>query len=51
VAFTVAAVAAALAAGRVGTRVETERLSRWFAYLVLLVAAAVLAQIGADLLT
>lgn len=50
-AFTVAAVAAALAAGRVGTRVDTARLSRWFAYLVLLVAAAVLAQVGAELLT
>ena len=51
VAFTLAAVAAALAAGRVGTQLDTARLRRWFASLVFLVAAAVLVRIGGDLLT
>jgi hypothetical protein len=51
IAFTAAAVATALAAGRLGTRLDTVRLRRWFAYLVFVVAAAVLVQIGAGLLT
>ncbi|MCV2488555.1 sulfite exporter TauE/SafE family protein [Geodermatophilus sp. YIM 151500] len=45
-AFSVAAVGAALAAGRVGSRLDTARLRRWFAYLVFAVAALVLAQLG-----
>ena len=51
IAFTAAAVATALAAGRLGTRLDTVRLRRWFAYLVFVVAAAVLVQIGTGLLT
>ncbi|MGY2084337.1 TSUP family transporter [Blastococcus sp. SYSU DS0539] len=50
VAFTAAAVIAALAAGGLGSRLDTARLRRWFAYLVLLVAAAILVQIAAGLL-
>ena len=50
VAFTAAAVVAALAAGRLATRVDMARLRRWFAYLVFVVAAAVLVQIAAGLL-
>jgi uncharacterized membrane protein YfcA len=51
IAFTAAAVVTALAAGRLATRLDTVRLRRWFAYLVFVVAAAVLVQIGAGLLT
>jgi uncharacterized membrane protein YfcA len=50
IAFTAAAVVTALAAGRLATRLDTVRLRRWFAYLVFVVAAAVLVQIGAGLL-
>ena len=50
VAFTGAAVLTALAAGRLGSRVDTTRLRRWFAYLVFTVAAGILVQIGAGLL-
>jgi uncharacterized protein len=45
VAFTAAAVLAALAVGRVATRLDTARLRRWFAYLVFVVATGILAQI------
>jgi hypothetical protein len=51
IAFTAAAVVTALAAGRLATRLDTVRLRRWFAYLVFVVAAAVLVQIGAGLLS
>lgn len=50
VAFTAAAVVAALAVARFGARAGTERLRRWFAYLVFTVAAGILVQIGAGLL-
>jgi uncharacterized protein len=50
VAFTAAAVAAALAAGRLARRLDTDRLRRWFAYLVFVVAAGILVQITAGLL-
>jgi uncharacterized membrane protein YfcA len=50
VAFTAAAVVAALAAGRLGMRLDTARLRRWFAYLVLVVAAAILVHVGTSLL-
>ncbi|MFD2093511.1 sulfite exporter TauE/SafE family protein [Blastococcus deserti] len=46
VVFTGAAVVAALVSGRVAVRVDTERLRRWFAYLVLAVAVAVVLQIS-----
>lgn len=39
--FVMAAMAASAVAGRVGTRVDTTRLQRWFAYLVLAVAVYV----------
>jgi uncharacterized membrane protein YfcA len=51
VAFTAAAVVTALAAGRLGSRVDTARLRRWFAYLVFTVAAGILVQIAATLAT
>ncbi|MGY1737312.1 sulfite exporter TauE/SafE family protein [Geodermatophilus sp. SYSU D00684] len=51
VAFTAAAVVTALAAGRLGSRLDTARLRRWFAYLVFTVAAGILVQIGAALAT
>jgi uncharacterized membrane protein YfcA len=51
VAFTAAAVAAAPVAGRLGTRTDTARLRRWFAYLVFAVAGTILLQIAATLLT
>lgn len=51
VAFAAAAVAAALLAARLGERLDTERLRRWFARLVLAVAAVVLVQVGAGLVT
>lgn len=41
-----AAAVAAVTAGRLGSRVPTERLRRWFAWLVLGIAATVLAEIG-----
>jgi uncharacterized membrane protein YfcA len=50
VAVTVTAAVAAAAAGRMGSRLSTDRLRRWFAYLVLTVAVAVLAEIGIGLL-
>jgi uncharacterized membrane protein YfcA len=50
VAFTAAAAVAALAAGRLGMRLDTLRLRRWFAYLVLVVAAAILVHVGTSLL-
>jgi hypothetical protein len=50
VAFTTAAVVAALVAARFGARAGTDRLRRWFAYLVLTVAAGILVQLGAGLL-
>jgi uncharacterized membrane protein YfcA len=50
IAFTAAAVVTALAAGRLATRLDTTRLRRWFAYLVLVVAAGILVQIIAGLL-
>lgn len=48
VGFTAAAVVAALVAGRLGAGLDTDRLKRWFAWLVLAVAAFVLARIGID---
>lgn len=45
VAFTAAAVLGSVAAGRLGRRVPTARLQRWFAYLVFAVAAFVIAQV------
>ncbi|GGK29282.1 UPF0721 transmembrane protein [Pilimelia terevasa] len=42
--FTAAAVAGSLGAARFGRRLPADRLRRWFAYLVLLVAAAVATQ-------
>jgi uncharacterized membrane protein YfcA len=50
VAFTAAAVVAALAAGGLGRQLDTARLRRWFAYLVLVVAALMLVQVGAALI-
>jgi uncharacterized membrane protein YfcA len=44
--FTAAAVVAALVAGRLGAHLDTGRLKRWFAWLVLAVAALVLVQVG-----
>jgi uncharacterized membrane protein YfcA len=41
-AFVAAAMATSLVAGHVGTRTDTDRLQRWFAYLVFAVAAYVL---------
>ncbi|KUI43323.1 permease [Mycobacterium sp. IS-1590] len=41
-AFVTAAMAASLVAGYFGTRVDTDRLQRWFAYLVFAIAAFVL---------
>ena len=43
-AFTGAAIVGSLAAGRLAPQLPGERLRRWFAYLVLLVAAYVIAQ-------
>jgi uncharacterized protein len=50
VAFTAAAVVTAVAAGRLGATVDTDRLRRWFAWLVLGVAAVIAIQLVADLL-
>jgi uncharacterized membrane protein YfcA len=50
VAFTGAAVTAALVAGRYGTRVDTTELRRWFAWLVFAVAALIAVQLSAVLL-
>ena len=44
VAFTIAAVLGSLATGHLAPRLPGERLRRWFAYLVLAVAAYVIAQ-------
>jgi uncharacterized membrane protein YfcA len=41
-AFVVAAMATSLAAGYLGSKTDTARLQRWFAYLVFAVAAYVL---------
>ena len=35
----------ALAAGRLGARLSTDKLQRWFAYLVFVVAAFVIVQV------
>jgi uncharacterized membrane protein YfcA len=48
VAFTGAAVLGSLAAGRLAPRLPGERLRRWFAYLVLVVAVYVVAQTVLD---
>ena len=45
--FTVAAVMAALVAGRIATRLPADRLRRWFAWLVIAVAAYVAARVAA----
>lgn len=45
-AFAASAIAGSLVAGRFATRVPAGRLRRWFAYLVLLVAALVLVQLA-----
>ena len=50
IAFTGAAVIAALVISRLATRLDTARLRRWFAYLVLVVAAGIFVQIAAGLL-
>lgn len=50
IAFTAAAVVSATAAGRLGVRLHTDRLRRWFAYLVFAVAVGILVQIAAGLL-
>ena len=50
-AFTAAAVLAALAAGRLGSRTDTDRIRRWFAWLVLGVAGLMAVQVLVDLLT
>ncbi|WP_040337046.1 sulfite exporter TauE/SafE family protein [Candidatus Blastococcus massiliensis] len=51
VAFTAAAVAAALVAGRLAARTDTDRLRRWFAWLVLAVAGLIATQLLVDLLS
>ncbi|WP_116452173.1 sulfite exporter TauE/SafE family protein [Blastococcus litoris] len=51
VAVTLAAATAAVLAARLSTRLPTDRLRRWFGVLVLVVAAAVLAEVGHGLLT
>ena len=50
VAFTAAAVVAALAAGRLATRLDTARLRRWFAYLVFPVAVGIVVEVAVSLL-
>lgn len=47
VAFTTAAVVSAMVAARLGARADNDRLRRWFAYLVLTVAAGIFVQIAA----
>ncbi|RBY91283.1 sulfite exporter TauE/SafE family protein [Blastococcus sp. TF02A-30] len=47
--FTGAAVVAALVTGRVGARIPTDRLRRWFAWLVLTVAGLIATQLTVDL--
>ena len=49
-AFTAAAVVSAVAAGRLGAKADTDRLRRWFAWLVLVVAAVIATQLLVDLL-
>jgi uncharacterized membrane protein YfcA len=51
VAVSITAAAAAAVAGRVGSRLPTDRLRRWFAYLVLAVAVIVLGELGFRLIT
>ncbi|SDE85371.1 hypothetical protein SAMN05660485_01869 [Blastococcus fimeti] len=50
VAFTGAAVVAAVGAGRYATRIGTDRLRRWFAWFVLAVAGLIAVQLGLGLL-
>ena len=50
VAFTAVAVLSALVAAKAGTRLNTDRLRRWFAYLVYVVAAGILVQLAVGLL-
>ena len=49
-AFTVVAAGTALATGRLATRMDTDRLRRWFAYLVFVIAAVILVDVAAGLL-
>jgi uncharacterized protein len=48
-AFTIAAIVGALVAGRVTNRLSAERLRRWFAYLVLAVAAYIVVRAALEL--
>ena len=48
-AFTGAAVVAAMVTGRVGAHIHTDRLRRWFAWLVLTVAGLIATQLTVDL--
>ena len=48
-AFTGAAVVAAMVSGRVGAHIHTDRLRRWFAWLVLTVAGLIATQLTVDL--
>jgi uncharacterized membrane protein YfcA len=50
IAFTCAAVVAAVAAGRFAARSDTDRLRRWFAWLILAVAGFIVTQVIVDLL-
>lgn len=50
-AFTAAAVVSAVAAGRLGAKADTDRLRRWFAWLVLVVAAVIATRLLVDLLS
>ncbi|WP_104522465.1 sulfite exporter TauE/SafE family protein [Blastococcus atacamensis] len=50
-AFTGAAVISAVAAGRLGARMDTPRMRRWFAWLVLAVATLIATQLLVELLT
>lgn len=50
-AFTGAAIAAALVAGQLAAHTDTDRLRRWFAWLVLGVAGLIATQLSVDLLT
>jgi len=50
-AFTGAAIAAALVAGQLAAHTDTDRLRRWFAWLALGVAGLIATQLSVDLLT
>jgi uncharacterized protein len=50
-AFTGAAVVSAAVAARLGARLDTDQLRRWFAWLVLVVAAVMATELVVDLLT